>query len=409
MAFKTEHFIAKRIVFASGTGGNFSRPIVRIAIGGIALGLAVMIISIAIVTGFKNQISEKVIGFGGHVQVSNFDSNFSYEASPIEIEPELRQKIRNINGVSHLQGVATKAGIVKTDEDILGIVLKGVGTDYDWHFLSDKLVSGRLTELTDTARSNEVIISSTIANKLNLKVGDALKTYFIQQPPRVRNFNIVGIYETGLEEFDKLYVFCDIGHIRKLNDWDENQLGALEVNVNNMRDLNRIGDEVYNAAGMSLDARTIREIYPQIFDWLDLQNINVIIIITLIILVAGINMISALLIIILERTNMIGILKAMGSPDKSIRNIFILTATYLLGRGLFWGNLIGLGLCFFQYQTGIFTLSQESYYVSVVPINFSFGYFALLNLGTMAVCSLMMIAPSMIVTRISPLKAIRFS
>ncbi|MGI8893018.1 MAG: ABC transporter permease [Bacteroidia bacterium] len=404
-----EHFIAKKIVFSKQGEGSISQPIVRIAVGGVALGLAVMILSIAIVTGFKREISEKVIGFGSHIQISNFDANFSYETTPIAKSDELKTNLHEIQGVKHIQVFATKAGIVKTEDDIMGVVLKGIGDDFDWSFFSDKMFAGSIFTVDDSARTNNVVISKNIATSLNLKVGDKLTTYFIEQPPRVRNFDIAGIYETGLEEFDKLYVLVDIGHIQRLNDWEDNQVGGYEVKVNDFSKLTEIGEEVYEKTGFDLNARTIKEIYPQIFDWLELQNINVIIIISLIVLVAGINMISALIILILERTNMIGILKAVGAEDVSIRKIFIITATYLLGAGLIIGNAVGLILCFLQDQFELVKLDQQSYYVSVVPISFTFLDFTLLNIGTLIVCVLMMILPSVIITRISPVKAIRFA
>ena len=404
-----EHFIAKRIVFSRNGEGNISQPIVRIAVGGVALGLAVMILSIAIVTGFKREISEKVIGFGSHIQVSNFDANFSYETTPLSKNEQFKNNLYSIDGIKHVQVFATKAGIVKTEDDIMGVVLKGVGSDFDWSFFRDKVAAGNIFTVSDTARTNNVVISKNIAAKLNLKVGDKLTTYFIEQPPRVRNFDIAGIYETGLEEFDKLYVLVDISHIQRLNDWEEDQVGGYEILVNDFDDLTSIGEEVYDKSGFDLNSRTIKEIYPQIFDWLELQNINVVIIISLIILVAGINMISALIILILERTNMIGILKAIGAENISIRKIFIITATYLLGAGLLIGNAVGLILCFIQDRFQPVKLDQESYYVSVVPISFTFLDFLLLNIGTLIVCVLMMIIPSVIITRISPVRAIRFA
>ncbi|MGI8893363.1 MAG: ABC transporter permease, partial [Bacteroidia bacterium] len=266
-----EHFIAKKIVFSKQGEGSISQPIVRIAVGGVALGLAVMILSIAIVTGFKREISEKVIGFGSHIQISNFDANFSYETTPISASEKLKNNLYEINGVKHVQVFATKAGIVKTEEDIMGVVLKGIGDDFEWSFFSDKMFAGSIFTVDDSTRTNNVVISKNIATTLNLKVGDKLTTYFIEQPPRVRNFDIAGIYETGLEEFDKLYVLVDIGHIQRLNDWEDDQVGGYEIKVNDFSKLDKIGEKVYERSGFDLNSRTIKEIYPQIFDWLELQ------------------------------------------------------------------------------------------------------------------------------------------
>lgn len=411
----TELFIAKRLIRQkvdklSSTGFISTKPIINIAILGIALGMAVMIIAIAIVTGFQSEIRDKVIGFGSHIQITNYDFNSSFEPNPISKTQPFYPHLDTIPGIRHIQVYATKAGIIKTDKEIQGVVLKGIGSDFDWSFFKNKIIEGIHFQLSDTLKSNDILISKYIASKLKLKTGDDLIMYFIQRPPRMRKFKISGIYETGLEEFDKLYVMADIAHIQKLNDWRKDQVGGFEVLIDNYEDLDKLGDYIYfNVIGPELSSQTIKESQSQIFDWLELQNMNVQIILFLMVLVAGINMISALLVIILERINMIGILKALGAQNWGIRKIFLYIATYLIGKGLLWGNLIGLTLCIIQQQFGIFTLDQKSYYVSVVPINIDLLYILWLNTGTLIICVLFLIIPSYVITRITPVKAIRFA
>jgi len=402
-----EFFIFKRIILSKNSE-NFSKPAVKIAILSIALGLAVMIISVAIVKGFQNQVSEKVIGFGSHIRITKYDENTSFESKPIEKNQAFYPDFYHYPGIRHVQVFATKAGIVKTDEDIQGVVLKGIGSDYDWTFFNDKIIAGRALKIQDTIKSNDVLISKILATRLKLQLNDKLSMYFIQDPPRMRKFNIVGIYETGLEEFDKMYVMCDIAHVQKLNDWNNHQVAGFEILINDFDDLDQIGKYVYDQIDYTLNSQTIKQLNPQIFDWLELQNINVIIILALMVLVAGMNMISTLLILILERTNMIGILKALGTHNWSIRKIFLYNAAYLIGKGLLWGNVIGIGMCIVQKYTGFLKLSQESYYVSVIPIDFSLTNILIINLGTFGISILMLLIPSYVISKISPVKSIRF-
>ncbi|MGE5425019.1 MAG: ABC transporter permease, partial [Syntrophothermus sp.] len=318
--------------------------------------------------------------------------------------------LEKIKGIRHIQVYATKAGIIKTRDQIQGMILKGIGKDYDLSFFKNKMIDGNFPRLPDTGKSNEVVISKSLASLLKLKTGDALRVYFISGSSTLgRKFTISGLYETGLEEFDKLYVIGDIRHIQKLNNWKEDEVGGFEVLINNFKDLDKLGRIVYKKVGFSLDAKTIKDLYPQIFDWLDLQDINVLIILILMILVAGITMISTLLILILERTNMIGILKALGMNNRGIRKIFLYNATYIIGNGLLIGNLVGFGFCFLQMKFGLLKLPQESYYVSTVPVNIDMTNILLLNAISAIICILMLILPSYIVTRITPVKAIRFS
>ena len=406
----TELFIARKILFHSNDKGSLrSKPIVNIAVWAIALGVAVMILSVAILTGFQQQITQKVIGFGGHIQLSDFNDNNSLEAKPIDKNKLKLNELNLLAGVKHTQSFATKAGIIKTNEAIEGVVLKGVSNEYDFSFFKNNLQSGQVISFADSGKSNDILISKKIADKLKFKVGDNLLMYFIQQPPRMRKFKVCGIYNTGLEDFDDRYVLCDIQHIQKLNDWKPEQVGGAEILLTNFNDLDKVNAIIYNHIGYDLDSKTIREVYPQLFDWLDLQNINVVVILAMMIAVGAINMITALLILILERTNMIGIMKALGSNNVSLRKIFLYQAIYLIGKGLLWGNLIGIGLCLLQLKFGFAHLDQASYYVSTVPIQLNWFYIITLNAGTLLVCSLILILPSYIVTRISPVKAIRFS
>jgi lipoprotein-releasing system permease protein len=402
-----ESFIASRILKPDKT--NFSHPIVRIAILSIALGMAVMFVSIAILTGFQKQIREKVIGFGAHIQITRFDENSSFEPRPVSMKQPFYPGLENVKGIRHIQVYANKAGIIKTNDQIQGVVLKGVWKDYDWSFFKDKIIAGTCFYLPDTGKTNDILISKSLASLLKLDVNNDLRMYFISGSQALgRKFHISGIFETGLEELDNMYVIGDIRHIQKLNSWTPDQVGGFEVSLDDFKDLDRLEKYIYRTIGFSLDAVTIRQLYPQIFDWLDLQDINVLIILILMILVAGITMISTLLILILERTNMIGILKALGMRNRSIRKIFLYNAIYIIGTGLLWGNLAGTALCLIQMKFGIITLPQESYYVSVVPINLNILNIVFLNTGTLIVCLLMLLLPSYIITRVSPVKAIRF-
>jgi lipoprotein-releasing system permease protein len=405
-----ELFLAGRIISKSKT--NFSRPIVRLGVISVALGLSVMIISVAIVTGFQQQIRDKVIGFGSHIIITNYQVNNSYEPSPINIAQPFIPTLLTLPGIKHVQVFATKAGIIKTEDQIEGVVLKGVGSDYDWSFFSQKMIDGKTFSAGDTVASNDVIISKSLASRLLLKTGDPLRMYFVggdEMQPRGRKFNISGIFETGLDEFDKLYVFADIGHIQKLNNWKKEEVGGFEVTIDDFNQIDEMGQLVYNSIGYNFDSKTIKQTQPQIFEWLSLQDINVVVIIVLMVLVAGITMISTLLILILEKTNMIGLLKAFGTQNRSIRKIFIYNAIYIIGKGLLWGNLIASLLCFIQLKTGFLKLNQESYYISQVPINFQISHVLIINFGTLVICTFMLIIPTFIITRISPLKAIRFS
>ena len=381
---------------------------------GLALGLAVMLVSVAIVTGFKNEISRKVIGFGAHISITNYDSNSSYETVPISGEQTWLSSLREMDGVKSVDRYIVKAGIVKTADYLQGVVFKGVDEEYNWSFFEEYLVDGKLLEINDTARTNGVLVSKSIADVLNLKVGDSFAAYFIQNPPRMRKFTVEGIYNTQLEEFDKMYIVADIKHLRKLNDWKDGQVSGFEVKIDDIDQLDEMERKVsktccsYNSDGEILKVTNIRQEYPGIFDWLSLLDMNVWIILGLMVAVTGFNMISGLLVLILERVNMIGILKSMGATNVSVRKVFLYFASYLTIKGLLWGNVIGILLCVLQYYFGIIHLDPASYYVSTVPINLDIVNILLLNAGTLVVIVVMMILPSFIVSKITPADSMRF-
>lgn len=415
----TELFIAKRLFTAEETKKNISNAVVNIAIVGIALGMVVMILSIAIVTGFKQQVSEKVTGFASHIVISNYDINSSYETTPIRKNQSFYPDIENITGFEHIQVFALKAGIVKTKTDMQGVVIKGVGNDFNWDFFKESLVEGNIFNVADGIKNDSVIISKHIASLLKLKVGDPLFMWFRgnnKNPVKQRRFAISGIYSTGLEEFDKSFVICDIKQVQKLNGWSDNQVSGFEISITEFEELAQMTEKTYEQVGSvyekdmeQLQIRNIRDNFPHIFDWLELSDTNVWIILGLMLLVGGFNMISGLLVIILERTNMIGVLKSLGAKNSNVRKIFLYNASFLIGKGMLWGNFIGIVLCIVQYQFGIFKLDPTTYYIDVVPINLKLIHLILLNVGTLSITTAMLILPSMFISRISPAKAIRFS
>jgi len=409
------YFIAQRLIKGRREGASFSKPINVIAIAAIAIGIAVMILAVAILTGFKQQITDKVVGFGSHIQIVNFDSNISYETAPVSTNLSFIPKIKDMPGIKHVEVFATKAGIIKTDEDIQGVVLKGIGSDFDWSYFKTFIVDGSVFSVTDTATTNSVIISKKIASMLKLKTGDSFAMHFVQDPPRMRKFTISGIYETSLEEFDKIYIFCDIKHIQRLNGWKNDEVSGFEIFIDDFNRLDIMTQAVRDVIGYRISenepkvkVNNIRMKYPQIFDWLNFQDTNVIVIIVLMLVVSGFNMISGLIILILEKTNMIGILKALGSEDGTIMKVFLYQAVYLIVKGLFWGNIIGIGLASLQLWTGLISLDPSSYYLKTVPINLEAVHILLLNLGTMAIIVLVLLIPAQLVSRITPVKAIRF-
>jgi lipoprotein-releasing system permease protein len=403
-----ELFISKRII---KNNKGFSKPIVNIAILGISLGLTVMILALAIVTGFQKEIREKIIGFGSHIQITNYDNNESFEATPIDRNQFFLTDLNNNPSIRHIQCFATKAGIIKTKNDLQGVIVKGIGSDFDWNFFKKNIIAGKAFTVQDSIKSDKILISKYHAEKLNLKLNDTIAVYFIQnQQQRARRFSICGIYSTGLGEiFDQVYIIADIAHIQKLNNWNKSSVGGFEILLDDYKVLDKTTEEVNAAIGFEFLAKSIKDINRQVFSWLDAQDINAIVIISLMALVAAINMISALLILILERTNMIGILKSLGMANAAVRKIFLFNGSYLIGRGLLWGNIAGITICLLQKYFNLIPLDENTYYLSSIPINFNMLHILLLNAGTFALCFIMLIIPSYIITFITPVKAMRFS
>ena len=401
-----ELFFAKKII--RGGKNSFSKPIINISIVAITLGITMMTLSLSIVQGFQAEIEKKVIGFGSHIQITTYESKGLLEHKAISKNREFIAELKKINGIDHIQTFANKGAILKTDENNYGIILKGIGPDYKWDFFEQYIVEGKVPEIDSVKKSNDILISSIIANKLELKVGYKVLAYFIQQPPRMRKFKISGIYNTGLGEMDEQVVIGDIKQIQKLNDWEDHQVGGFEVLINDINRIDELDDLVYEKVDYDLTATSIIDSRPDIFSWLELQDMNVIVIISLLVLVCGIDIISALLILILERTTTIGILKAIGAKNSSIRKIFIYNAAYLILVGLFFGNLFGLGISYLQLEYGFLKLPQEAYFIDKVPIKIDYINLVILNFGTLFCCLVMLIIPSNIIAKISPIKAIRF-
>lgn len=410
-----ELFIARKIHFNKEEGKQATPPAVRIAMIGIALGLAVMMLSIAIIVGFKQEVRGKVAGFGSHIQITNFDSNNSYETEPVAVSDSLLTALRNFPGVEHVETYATKWGILKTDTDFQGIVLKGINTDFDWSFFNKNMKEGRSFSLDSAKTGTDVIISEYLCDLLGLKLGDSFLTYFMQDDVRARRFTITGIYNTGFQDYDKLFVIADIRQIRRLNGWDKDEVSGIELQVTNYDKLDQIAENLYfhmaevqDRNGNTFYTRSIKEMNPMIFSWLEVLDMNVVVILILMMAVAGFAMISGLIIIILERTNMIGILKALGQNNSSIRKIFLYISFFLIGKGMLWGNAIGLIICLVQYQFGILKLDPTTYYMDTVPVSLSITSFILLNIGVLIAAMFMMLGPSYVITKIAPARSIRF-
>jgi lipoprotein-releasing system permease protein len=407
-----EYFIAKRLITARNFKSSISAPIIKIAISAIAIGIIMMLVSVATGIGLQQKIREKVSAFNGQIIISNYDNNNSeVTLVPISKNQDFYPDFKSVPEVSHIQAIASKAGIIRTENAFEGIIFKGVGSDYDWNNIKEYLVEGKLPNFSKSL-NEDVIISRFLANRLNLKIGDDFNTFFIKEEqgkmPNIRRFKIIGIFNSGFQDFDATYIIGDIRHIQRINKWNPDQVGAFEVFVKDFNTIKTTGDQIYEQTSSSLDTKTIIEKYSYIFDWLQLFDFNIIVILAVMILVATINMVVALLVLILERTQMIGILKALGANNWAVRKIFLYNAFYLIMRGLFWGNLIGISLLLIQQQFGIIQLNPENYYVNQAPVYINWVYVILLNLLTVTVCFLVLLIPSYIITKISPVKAIRF-
>jgi lipoprotein-releasing system permease protein len=406
-----EYFIAKRLIAAKSYKSSISSPIIKIAITAIAIGIIMMIMAVATGVGLQDKIREKVSAFNGHIIISNFDDNQSQVTiEPITIQQIFYPQFKNVQGINYVQAVASKAGIIRTENAFEGIIFKGVGKDYHFANLEEYLVKGTLPNLKSELNT-QVLISEYLANRLQLKVGDSFLTFFMKENgklPNKRNFKITGIYNSGFQEFDATYVIGDIRHVQRINKWKSTEVGAFEVFIDDFSKIKEKGEAVYKEIPATYNSTTIEEKYYSIFEWLKLFDFNIVVILIVMIVVATINMVVALLVLILERTQMIGILKAMGATNWSVRKIFLYNAFYLIVRGLFWGNSIALSLLLVQKYFGVIQLNPESYYVNQAPVSIDFFHIALLNIGTIVVCLLVLLIPSYIITKISPVKAIRF-
>lgn len=413
-----ELFIARKIHFNKNKEEKkVSAPAIKIATAGVAIGLTAMILSVSIVIGFKKEVRSKVIGFGSHIQITNFNNNNSYETKPICVNKELIQQLKQTPGVKHLDLFATKPGIIKTEESFQGIVLKGIDKEYDWDFFKQNLVEGKIFDVSDTGTNNPALISQNTASKLKLKTGDSFITYFVENRSniRARKFTITGLYNTNFEDYDNMFVITDITLIKRLNDWDEDEVSGIELLVSDYNKLDEVKSKVFfemmsyrDRKDNTLFTRSIKEMNPMIFDWLELLDMNVWVIIGLMMAISVFTMISGLLIIILERTNMIGILKTLGARSASIRKTFLYVSTFIVLKGMLWGNIIGITLLLIQKKTGFIKLDPNTYYVSEVPIDFNVPFIIILNLGTLFISVLMMVGPSYLIARITPAKTIRY-
>lgn len=408
---KLEYFIAKRLITTKDHKSSISAPIIKIAITAIALGMIMMIVSISTGIGLQQKIRQKVSAFNGHIIISGYNDNQSDVSSkPISIYQNFYPIFESVKGIAHIQAVGSKAGIIRTENAFEGVIFKGVGKDFKSSNLNEYLIEGRLPNFS-ASLNEEVLISQYLCNRLHLKLGDKFVTYFMKENNdgyNLRNFKIVGIYNSGFQEFDAIYVIGDLRHVQRINKWLPYEVGAFEVFVNDFTQIENKGKEVYEETSSTLDSQTIVEKFYYIFEWLKLFDFNIFIILIVMISVSTINVVVALLVLILERTQMIGILKSLGANNWSIRKIFIYNAAYLVGRGLIWGNTIGIGLILIQKYFKIIKLNPESYYVNVAPVDVSFFYIILLNIGTVSICLLVLLIPSYIITRIAPAKTIRF-
>ena len=409
-------FIAKRLYSEQGDKRKVSRPAIHIATAGVAIGLAVMIISVCVVLGFKHTIRDKVIGFGSHIQVADFLTLQQMEQYPIVIDDSVIDVLKHIPDVAHVQRFAMKEGILKTDSDFLGVAFKGVGPEFDSTFIHSNMVEGSIPPFSDSVSHNKILVSQLMADKLHLKSGQRIFAYFFDNNGvRTRRFTIAGIYQTNLKKYDETIVFTDLYTAVKLNGWESDQASGAELSVNNFDNLDMVESRVISKVkgtvdhyGETYSSATIKELNPQIFQWLDLMDLNVWIILALMLIVAGVTMISGLLIIILERTSMIGILKALGARNKTIRHTFMWFAVFIIGKGMLIGNALSLGLLALQQAFGIIKLDAQTYYVSTVPVEINALYIVALNVATLLISVFMLVAPSYLISHIHPAKSMRY-
>tara|TARA_B100000900_G_scaffold119351_2_gene100691 strand:- start:3990 stop:5228 length:1239 start_codon:yes stop_codon:yes gene_type:complete len=402
------YYISNRLFFTKKGNNRYTKPILLIGTLAVTLSVTVMILSIMITTGFKNQITEKIIGFGGDINITSYVNNQSYESIPIIKNQSLIFDLESNKNIVNVSSFATKAGILKNENEILGVVLKGVSSNYNWDFFNKNMVSGKTLTLSDSISSNSIIISKQVAKNLNLSLGESVFMYFAQDPPRVRKFIIHGIFSTALSDFDDLFVIADIKQIQKLNNWETSQIGGLEIKINDFRKLNEVAEFVYNKTDYNLKSESIKERFPQLFDWLDLQNMNVVLIIILMVIVALVNMITVLIIIILEKVQLVGILKSMGLSNWNIRKIFLYQSIKIATSGLIFGNLLAFILTFLQKRFQFLKLDSSIYYMQHIPVDYDFFSVILINIGTIFMCYLALIIPSAIITKMKLINSIRF-
>ncbi len=401
------YFISKRI--SKARKGSFSSIVVRIAIASIAVGLSVMIVSFAILEGFEYNIKRKIFSFDAHIQISKYDMNESFEEFPITINSELYQTATAIPSIKHIQPYATKAGLFKTDEEVLGVVLKGVSNQFAITDFVQNLKKGRFVHFPDSTPSQEIIISQRCADKLKLDVDSTINMFFIQNPPRARKFKICGIYETGMEEFDNVYVIGDLRNIQKLNNWPDDMVGGYEIFLKDFNQLDAASDEIVLKMQYDMGLEKITDKYIQLFDWLSLLNRNVYLFLGLIVFVASFNIVSTLLVMIMERVNMIGMLKSMGARNAQIRNIFFYTGGFIIARGLLWGNAIGLTFCLIQYFFKVIPLDESNYYIAYVPIYWDPVIIIISNLFLFTVLVVAVAIPTFVISRFRPIQSIKFN
>lgn len=413
-----EFFIARRLFFDKSKQQQLSARIIRIALFSVALGLAVMIVSVAVITGFKSEIKNKVTGFGSHIQIVSYGAQNTYEIPPVSANQPFFDKLKQLETVTSIHAFATKPGIIKTEETTQGIIFKGVDSDFNWWFFKQNLIEGEIPEFSDSTRTNSFLISDNLSKKLRLKTGDKAVLYFVRENefnPRLLQLQVAGVYRTNLEEFDNLFVIGDLKQVQRLNDWRPDQVGGFELMVADLNRIEEINQQVRDLVvsyseneSDLLRTETVTRQYQAIFDWLSVLDMNVWVILSLMTLVAGFNMISALLVLILERSTMIGILKAIGTTNTKIRKVFLYLAFLITVRGLFWGNITGIMIIVLQKTLGIVKLNPATYYVDVVPVNFSIAHLLMINIATISLIILMLIVPSFLVSKISPEKTIRF-
>jgi lipoprotein-releasing system permease protein len=407
-----EYFIAKRIIGSKTYKSSVSAPIIKIGIAAIAIGMIVMMIAIATGIGLQQKIRDKAVAFNGHITIQEFNSNLSDESQvSISTEQDFYPQFNSVEGIRHIQGVATKFGLIRTETYFEGPIFKGVGADFDWSYFQEFLVAGKLPSYGDRT-SNDVIISEYLANRLEFKLGDSFQMLFAKEdpnrPPFIRQFNIVGIFNSGFQELDETYLIGDINHIRFFNKWKDNEVGNFEIFLEDYSELREKEEQIYQNISSFFTSKTVEDRYASVFEWIAVFDKNIYGIIGIMIIVAGINMITALLVLILERTQMIGVLKALGSNNWSIRKLFLYNASYLVVLGLFWGNLIGLTILLSQKYFKLFPLDPSVYHVTEAPVYINLGYIISLNVGTFLLCMVMLLVPSYVITKISPVKAIRF-